>query len=79
MIDSKAAVAAEILRYETIAEQKGWTASSLCRELGINRGTWQRWKDGDIDPKIIVWERLKHLVASLPRKPTKASVASDKG
>ena len=79
MIESKDDIKAAILRYETIAERKGWSASGLCRQLGINRGTWQRWKDGDIEPKIIVWERLKHLVATLPSKPSKTSVERDNG
>ena len=69
----------EILRFECDAKLKGYGVPEVCQRLGIHRATWQRWKKGDHEPTIGTWEAIKHLVATLPSKPPKTSVASEKG
>lgn len=77
MILSKAAVAAEVRRYESRAKQAGIEVADLCKRSEIDRATWQRWKAALLEPKIFGWERVKAEVAKLPRKLTKASVGRD--
>ena len=58
-------IPAEILRLEAIAYARGFTVSDVCREIPMHRGTWQRWKDGDCEPKAIIWNRVVRTVEGL--------------
>lgn len=69
----------EILRFECDAKLKGYGVIEICKRLKIHRATWQRWKKGDHEPTIGTWEAIKHVVATLPSKPTKAPVEREKG
>lgn len=58
------AITDEILEIEARLERAGLTASALCREAGIARSTWQRWKSGETEPTMGSWRSIQ---ASLDR------------
>lgn len=57
-------IADEITRIEAEAAQYGLRIEDLCREAGIHRATWQRWKSGVVGPTMKNWSKLKDALAS---------------
>jgi predicted transcriptional regulator len=56
-------IADEITRVEAEAAQSGISIEALCREAGIHRATWQRWKAGVVGPTMKNWSRVKDALA----------------
>lgn len=36
----------------------GVSVGDFCREIGVHRATWQRWKAGRSAPDVPAWERV---------------------
>lgn len=54
----------ELTRIEAEAAQSGIRIDDLCRDAGIHRATWQRWKAGVVGPTMKNWSRLKDALAA---------------
>lgn len=60
------------LRIETLAlEQrvkKVGRVDDFCRQAGIDRATWQRWKNGDIEfPNMKRWLRVQEAIVEMEK------------
>jgi hypothetical protein len=60
-----------IISAETRAKAIGLSVDDLCRQIGVHRATWQRWKAGVTEPRLSDWERTEAVLASFPA-PTHA-------
>lgn len=43
----------------------GLSIGDFCREVGIHRATWQRWKAGRSAPDVPAWERVVATLRTL--------------
>lgn len=56
---------------ETIADMDarlkaaGVSASEVCREAGVARSTWTRWKSGEVAPNTATLSRVSEVVDRL--------------
>ncbi len=52
----------KIAEIEGRLSEAGSTASAVCREAGVARSTWQRWKCGAVSPNIATWQMVEDAV-----------------
>lgn len=53
---------AEIAAIEKRLAESGKTIDDLCEAAGINRTTWQRWRNGEVGPTMKSWQRVQEAL-----------------
>ena len=52
----------EIPRMEDQIKGAGYSLFTACKDMGITRSTWQRWKAGEVSPSLANWNKvLKYM------------------
>lgn len=52
----------KITQIEARLSKAGSTASAVCRDAGVARSTWQRWKCGAVSPNFSTWQLVEDAV-----------------
>lgn len=42
-------------------KERGIPVRRFCAEVGINPSTWQRWKAGQVSPRLETWLRVQEM------------------
>ncbi|WP_191085646.1 helix-turn-helix domain-containing protein [Roseococcus microcysteis] len=60
---------AAIAEIERRLVERGVSVSSVCREAGLDRATWHRWKHEGVKPRLGKWEQVQAVVARVLETP----------
>ena len=67
-------VSKRILEAEAHLPQLLLTVDELCREIGVHRATWQRWKKDRTKPRVTRWREVEpRLVRLIERAKARAA------
>jgi len=49
-------------------KERGIPVRRFCAEVGINPSTWQRWKAGQVSPRLETWLRVQEMAPPKEKK-----------
>lgn len=67
----------ELADLEKRVAAAGYTVSDVCREAGIARSTWDRWRRGQFEPRRSVWARAEQAAERLVERSAQAAVPAE--
>jgi hypothetical protein len=68
------ALVEDMLAIEGRLDASGRTVADLCREAGLARSTWDRWRRGETEPNMRSWRSVTDAVERLITPSSDAEV-----
>jgi transcriptional regulator with XRE-family HTH domain len=71
------ALVEDMLAIEARLDASGRTVADLCREAGLARSTWDRWRRGETEPNMRSWRSVTDAAARLMSPPAPSAASGD--